>query len=349
MQTLSDGNLSKLIELRTKYPKNVFIAHLNINSIRNKFQYVESFILHKIDILLLSETKIDNSFPDSQFYLKNYRMFRKDRNQKGGGIIIYISEEVLCRNLNIFSNQLLMEVVSIEINLRKEKILIIGLYKPPSQCRIEFLLNLKNGILPIIQNYDKIIIFGDFNMTVENSDLSSFMDIFELDSLITKPTCYKNLNNPSCIDLILTNCKHSFLHSATIETGISDFHKLTLSIMRTHINKAPPKTLKYRFYKNFNKDYFESEIYEKTKEINDFDEFQNIFKNIFNENAPLKTKALRANNKPFMDKILRKNIMTRSKLKNIFNKTNNMEDWSAYKKQRNICTKQLRKNKKKLL
>ena len=43
-------------------------------------------------------------------------------------------------------------------------------------------------------------------------------------SMINKPTCYKNPEKPSCVDLILTNCTRSFQNSCVIETELSDFN-----------------------------------------------------------------------------------------------------------------------------
>ena len=77
--------LNVLHEQRLNHPKNVIIGHLNTNSIRNKFSGFKDLVLKETDICLLSETKIDDSFPSSQFFAEGYRMFRKDRNKNGGG------------------------------------------------------------------------------------------------------------------------------------------------------------------------------------------------------------------------------------------------------------------------
>ena len=57
---------------------------------------------------------------------------------------------------------------------------------------------------------------------------------------ISKPTCYKNPDNPSCIDLILTNCPNYFQNSSTFETRLSDFHKLTLTLFKSEIHSNDP-------------------------------------------------------------------------------------------------------------
>ena len=70
LTSLRKDNLSKLI-----------FAHLNINSIRNKFDNLSKLIRGKVDILLISETKIDDSFPEGQFVIDGFsKPYRLDRN-----------------------------------------------------------------------------------------------------------------------------------------------------------------------------------------------------------------------------------------------------------------------------
>ena len=78
--------------LRLKNVNKLIIAHLNISSLRNKFEFLISLIKDNIDVLMISETKLDESFPTSQFMINGFSApFRLDRNDKGGGIILYIS------------------------------------------------------------------------------------------------------------------------------------------------------------------------------------------------------------------------------------------------------------------
>ena len=55
-------------DLRNQNPFRVITGHININSIRNKFEPLVSFINNNLDILMISETKIDDTFPASQFF-----------------------------------------------------------------------------------------------------------------------------------------------------------------------------------------------------------------------------------------------------------------------------------------
>ena len=67
---------------------------------------------------------------------------------------------------------------------------------------------------------------------------------------------------------------------------------------------------------------------------------------VLNKHAPLKYKRIRANSVPFMNKSLSKQVMTRSRLKNKFNKDPSIVNEIAYKKQRNLCVNLFRKAKR---
>ena len=64
----------------------IIIGHLNINSIRNKCECLKYIMDKNVDILLISETKLDETFPAQQFHIEGFSPpNRRDRNDKGGG------------------------------------------------------------------------------------------------------------------------------------------------------------------------------------------------------------------------------------------------------------------------
>ena len=63
--------------IKAKQPKNLFFGHLNVNSIRNKFVSIQELIKITVDIFLISETRIDDSFTNAQFKIECYKSFRK--------------------------------------------------------------------------------------------------------------------------------------------------------------------------------------------------------------------------------------------------------------------------------
>ena len=89
----------------------------------------------------------------------------------------------------------------------------------------------------------------------KKSTRNSFVSV-SASNLIKDPTCNKNPNNPSCINLILTNRARSFQHSCVIETSLSDFPRITFTILKMEYRKLEPKVVYCSDYKNFSHDIF---------------------------------------------------------------------------------------------
>ena len=101
---------------------------------------------------------------------------------------------------------------------------------------------------------------ADFNVGVEDTSVKNVCRSHNLTSMINKPTCYKNPDRPSCIDLILTNCPRSFQDSCVIETGLSDFHKMVVTVMKTTYRKLEPRIVNYRDFKYFGNNSFRESL-----------------------------------------------------------------------------------------
>ena len=76
--------------------------------------------------------------------------------------------------------------------------------------------------------------------------MSEFCDTCNLKSLIREPTCYKTPENPSYIDLNLINRPCTFQNSCVFETGLTDFHRTAITIMKMHFQKLQPIVINYR-------------------------------------------------------------------------------------------------------
>ena len=78
------------------------IGNLNINSIFNKFDKLKLIIQGKIDILVITETKADSTFPLNQFAIQGFsKPYRFDKNRNRGVVFIYIREDIPNRELKI--------------------------------------------------------------------------------------------------------------------------------------------------------------------------------------------------------------------------------------------------------
>ena len=143
-----------------------------------------------------------------------------------------------------------------------------------------------------------------------------------LKNLIKEPTCFKSLENSTCIDFILTNRPKCFQNSNGFETGLSDFHKLTFTVLKAYFQKQKPKVIRYSSYKKFDNNLprndLLNELLSKNVQTKVLDLFEATAQYIFDGPAPLKEKHVRCNPAAFSNKNLRKAIMTRSRLLNKF-------------------------------
>ena len=77
------------------------------------------------------------------------------------------------------------------------------------------------------------ILLGDFNnKPEEKKNMSNFLNTYNLKNIVKQKTCFKNRDRPTCIDLILTNSSRSFQDTYAVETGLSDFHKLVVTVLK---------------------------------------------------------------------------------------------------------------------
>ena len=124
----------KLRTIRIKNP-NIIIAHLNINSIKNKFEMLSLSFHGVIDILLICETKIDDSFPTEQFVIEGYStIYRLDGNDRGGGIMLIVKDNLLTSRLDKYCFPDEIEIFCIELYFRKKKWLIFAAITLTSIC-----------------------------------------------------------------------------------------------------------------------------------------------------------------------------------------------------------------------
>ena len=298
----------------------LIFAHLNINSIRNKFEELIIQVKGTVDVLMISETKIDDSFPMANFLIDGFSQpYRIDRNSSGVWIMLYVRKDIPSNLLKVES--LPVEGFYVELKLRSENWLINCSYNPNRNAIGNHLEALSDFLDFHSSSYNNIIILGDFNVSVEEPHMKTFSENYSLQNLIKQPTCYKNPSRPTCIDLILTNVPRSFQSTCVIEKGLSNFHLMTLTVMKKSFKKFQPRIVNYRSSKQFSNDTFREDLIDKLSNekfvINDdgLKRFCEISVNVLNKHAPRKKKYARENQMPFFTKELSKEIMTRSRLR----------------------------------
>ena len=192
---------------------------------------------------------------------------------------------------------------------------------------------------------------GDFNVEPNDANMKDFCQIYGCKNIVKDKTCFKNPINPTCIDLIITNRPKSFQESEVIETGLSDFHKMSLTVMKVFYNKQKPKIIQYRKYKGFSNEAFMLELESALARFSQisFGTFKSTVDYILQKHAPIKKRYVRANQASFINSKIHKEVMRRTRLRNKFIDSKTDADRIANNKQRNYCVSLIRKEKKSLL
>ena len=151
--------------------KKLIIEHPNINSLRNKFEFLVDQIKGKVDVLIVSETKLNESFPQGQFKISGFSWpFRLDRNSNGGGIMLFVREDIPAKL--IFTEVSPIEGFYVEINLRKQKWLIFWSCNPNKHNISKHIEALSIDLFS--SNYENVLLMGDFNAGLDNAVLKDF-------------------------------------------------------------------------------------------------------------------------------------------------------------------------------
>ena len=320
------SSLEGLYNLRAFYPKNI-LSYINVNSIRNKLDDLKFLLGKSLDIICISETKLDETFPTAQFAIEGFsKPYRLDITSNSGGLLFYVKANLPSKLIRFYNFPSEIQCIPIELNISTKKYALLSIYRPPNQ-NINFFLDKLSEALDIYsKHYENICIFGDFNATPENNDMINFMSNQCLSNLIKGPTCFKSANG-SMIDLFLTTNKYLFQKTNSFETGISDHHHLIATVLKTTYERFPPKLQTYQSYEHsWNgslKNKFESEAY--AIQSGYIGSLKTVIIESLNAVAPY------INNKPRLTSLIKKEIMTRSRLKNKTNKSGKEEDLKAHK------------------
>ena len=156
-------------KLRPNNVNRIIVGHFNINSLRYKFEELKDIVKSNVDIIILSETKIDDSFPTNEFLINGFSVpFRADRNKNGGGILVYIRDNIRAILLQINTE---IESICFHINLRNRKWFICAAYNPQKNLSSSFFKVLTTCVEIYLTQYDNLLIIGDFNVEEKEKNI----------------------------------------------------------------------------------------------------------------------------------------------------------------------------------
>ena len=350
-QISEDNPCEDLSKFSKSNAKNMIFSHLNINSLSSKFMEMNELLTKgKTDVLFLSETKLDSSYPNAQFNVNQFTIHRQDRNAHGGGLICYVRDTLPHKNrADIAVNENGIETIAIQIKTTDKNLFFLHVYRPPNTHVNHLVKALETMLNKCFLESESIHIIGDLNVNFAKSPhhLSQLCDSYDLKQLIKNPTCFKSLENPTLLDVILTNNPKSIKQTINISLGISDFHNYISASTKMKCPTDEIKSIHYRSFKKFSENKFIKDIESAPFHVSEiFDNandqlwFHNsLLLDIVNANAPIKQKFIKHKQLPYMNDNLRKAINVKASLCRKFQRAKTQENWDKFRKQRNLVNK----------
>ena len=343
--------IKELLEYRKGNLKNLIISQYNVNSFRYKYFEFRAVLDNKfVDLCHICETKLDDSFKKEQFSIYSFKMYRRDRDENGGGQIVYIRSDLPSRRLEHLESTALESIVC-EVQLRSDKWGFVFVYRPPGMNDNTAISELDIILNKVLTKYDYIFLSGDINFNLldcekEGKLLAELLNVYGMKNLVKSPTCFKSVVNPSMVDVLCTNAPNLFCKSQVWDLGISDFHKMTTVVKKGFIGATKPTNITYRSFKHFDKEAFIKDVSNipyynpPTGEVDSYYyAFNSMFNDIIDEHIPLKTKKLKMKPCNFMNSRWRKAINKRNMLRNRYYNIRSKQSWENYRQQRNLCTR----------
>ena len=252
-------------------------------------------VQYKVDTLVLTEAKIDSSFLNQQFHIEGFCLpYRLDRNKHGGGVLVYIREDIPCNILKKTFLPVDIEGIFIELNLRKHKWLLCAIHCPPNQKDDYFFNHLGKAIDVYHQTFDKFLLIDYFNAEDTELCLSQFLFEYDAKNIVLEKICFKSKDSPCCIDLFITNSPNSFQNTSTVTTRLSDFNKMIITILKATFTKSKLKVITYRDFKLFNEEKFKTDL-ENSLRITNISSHHVFEKNsleVLGRHAPIRNKII---------------------------------------------------------
>ena len=277
--------------------------------------------LISFDIVGISETKLDDTFPVNQFSIDNYKLYRQDRNSKGGGVMMFVKDTIPHRIIKDLSGVIdNIDYISLEVTTQRGKWILTYIYCPPSvkdNCFTNFMSSLCENI---ISKNALTLFFGDLNYNLLNNNaLSCICDIHGLTNLIKDPTCFK-AENPTLLDVLLTDKPNCFSGKLNIDLGLSDFHNFVCVASKLFTPCESKRKIKYRSMKHFNVEDFSRDLehtpFYVCSLFDDIDDVvwahKALYESVLNDHAPTKSKTITNKSVPHMNSELRKAMNQRN-------------------------------------
>jgi exonuclease III len=223
----------------------LLIMSANVNSLRSKINELRVIsTANRPNIIALQETKLSDKITSTTLMLPGYTLFRKDRNENGGGVALFVDDKLKPKEITVGIESGL-EMVAVRCKSEKSNFIIASIYKPPIITNSVFIEWLSNFIATLGNEKDCLIFAGDTNICALQTEFRPLEDLckqMNMRQVITEPTHKARL-----IDQIFIS-KNLTLDSTGIGSPVEKYHSLTWARFKLHVSTvASSKKVMWRF------------------------------------------------------------------------------------------------------
>lgn len=340
-------------------------SHFNCRSLLTGFDHFSDFMeTEMLDAIGISETWLSTKVSNQVLAIPGYKIIRKDRKSRGGGVALYIKNYFKHKVVDIPENGLVdspLEFLWISIKLADQCICLGTLYRPPNNNVDRSLDCLENMLTFLIPKHDIVLFGGDLNIDMgfcntASTSLLTLLNRYGLHQLISQPTRV-TVASKTILDIIAgpINLPTVETHSLKMDE-ISD-HNLVYAKFKI---KTPKPPAFFKTYRNFNNFIIESFINDVIRV--DWDYIYNInsvcdmvsylnanILQIYDTHAPLKTIRITKAPAPWLTDNLKLLIKLKKAAFNKYKQSKSNIDWQEFKSRRNYVNQCIKTEKKAFL
>ena len=335
------------------------LAHINVRSLYPKIDEIRFLLTEmSIDVLCISEAWLDETISDSQIKVDGYIIERNDRNRHGGGVALYIKEDIDYQLRNDLDCD--TECLWIQCKLASDtSILLCNLYRPPS-ADMTYYNDILNMVEKASSENKEIVILGDLNFNYKIDESLCTNPIYYLENLylmsqiIDKPTRVTDRSS-TLIDVILTTMPEKHKSTEVFKISLSD-HFLIFTCIDVKLDRMKHKTIRFRCYKNFDRDLFMNDLRQSRVTVQNLSKYSDIVTNwvqwkteflrICDLHAPIRVQRVKNRYNPWITHDIIKMMYERDYIKDKAAKTKSKLLDIQYRRLRNNVTESICNSKK---
>ena len=312
-------------------------------------------MISPLEMLAINESKLDYSFTDGEISIPGYNIVRKDRNRYGGGVALYVRENL---SFTIRNGLVRLEMICVEINLPYNRSFLVGTWYRPRSAAIDLFTEYSSFVEKCDCENKELILLGDMNcdylkgpIDPHTRKLQFLSSVYQLEQLILEPTRVTDKSS-TLIDLAFTNDTNNIAKSGVIHNGMSD-HNIIYIVRKL----VPPK--RQEIMKEIrNLKYFVAEhsIYDLSnvpwENIGNIDNpnlawkfWKTNFNTMLDRHAPMRHKRAKTSSVPWHNSNIKRLMQNRDYHKKQSVKHGSGYHWRLYQTFRNRVNTEIRKNK----